>query len=189
MHQARTLTDKQLRIVLAHCATRRHAARDRLIVLVSFYAGLRAKEIAAMRIENVSKADGTICDEFVLTGHQAKGGKARRVFLNERLQTEIAGYLRTLDPAKRSGPLFQSQKGSAFSANTLCQLFLNIYSQCDIEGASSHSGRRTFITKLAGNGVSVRVLAELAGHASISTTQRYIDVNDGQMRSAVELAL
>jgi integrase/recombinase XerD len=51
-----------------------------------------------------------------------------------------------------------------------------------------HSGRRTFITKLAGNGVSVRVLAELAGHASISTTQRYIDVNYEQMRSAVELA-
>ena len=188
MRQARTLTDKQLRIVLAHCATRRHAARDRLIVLVSFYAGLRAKEIAAMRISDVMGDDGKVRDEFVLAAAQTKGGKARRVFLNERLQSEIAGYLRTVDPAKRIGPLFQSQKGSAFSANTLCQLFLNIYSQCDIEGASSHSGRRTFITKLAGNGVSVRVLAELAGHASISTTQRYIDVNDGQMRSAVELA-
>ena len=69
----------------------------------------------------------------------------------------------------------------------MCQLFLNIYSACGIDGARSHSGRRTFITTLAGKGVSVRVLAELAGHSSIAVTQRYIDVNEGQMKAAVEL--
>jgi len=53
--------------------------------------------------------------------------------------------------------------------------------------ASSHSGRRTFITELAAKGVSVRELAELAGHQSIQTTQRYIDVNPQQMSQAVEL--
>ncbi len=45
MKQARTLTDKQLKIVYAHCATRRHATRDRAIIAVSFMAGLRAKEM------------------------------------------------------------------------------------------------------------------------------------------------
>ncbi|MDI1344853.1 MAG: site-specific integrase [Pseudolabrys sp.] len=59
---------------------------------------------------------------------------------------------------------------------------------CGLKGASSHSGRRTFISNLASKSVSVRVLAVLAGHASISTTQRYIDVNDTQLRNAVELA-
>ncbi|MDP4301362.1 tyrosine-type recombinase/integrase, partial [Leptothrix discophora] len=56
------------------------------------------------------------------------------------------------------------------------------------EGATSHSGRRTFITNLAAQGVSVRVLAALAGHRSIQTTQRYIDVNDNMLRRAAELA-
>jgi integrase/recombinase XerD len=51
----------------------------------------------------------------------------------------------------------------------------------------SHSGRRTFITKLANSGVNVRVLAALAGHRSIVTTQRYIDVNEVQLARAVEL--
>jgi integrase/recombinase XerD len=69
----------------------------------------------------------------------------------------------------------------------MCQLFLNVYKACGIKGASSHSGRRTFITNLAAKSVSVRVLAELAGHSSIATTQRYIDVNDEQLRKAVEL--
>ena len=57
-----------------------------------------------------------------------------------------------------------------------------------ISGGSSHSGRRSFITKLTHNGVSVKVIMTLAGHKHLSTTQRYIDVNDEMLRQAVELA-
>lgn len=188
MKQARTLTDKQLRIVLAHCTTRRHAARDRAIVMVSFLAGLRAKEIAALKTSDVQADDGTIRDEFVLAKTQTKGQKARRVFVSGKLKKELAAYLKQVELRKGCEALFQSQKGTAFSANTMCQLFLNIYKECGIEGASSHSGRRSLLTNLAGRGVGVRVLAEIAGHSSISVTQRYLDVNDEQMRAAVELA-
>jgi integrase/recombinase XerD len=69
----------------------------------------------------------------------------------------------------------------------MTQLFLEIYKPAGFPNASSHSGRRSFITNLAAKSVSVRVLAELAGHSSIQTTQRYIDVNPQQMTEAVEL--
>lgn len=85
MKQARTLTDKQLKVVLAHCTTRRHAARDRTIVMVSFQAGLRAKEIAVIRTSDVQADDGTIRDEFMLAKTQTKGRKARRVFVTGNL--------------------------------------------------------------------------------------------------------
>ena len=62
-----------------------------------------------------------------------------------------------------------------------------LYVQAAITGATSHSGRRTWLTELSSKGVGVRVLAEMAGHANIQTTQRYIDVNDEQMRCATEL--
>ena len=186
MKQAKTLTDKQLKAVLVQCATRRHAARDRAIVLVSHLAGLRAKEIALLTVSNVLCENG-IRDEFVLTAEQTKGRKARRVFLNARLRTELASYLKHAKLRNNCTALFQSQKGAAFSANTMCQLLIRIYEDCGLEGATSHSGRRSFITNLAAKGVGVRVLAELAAHASIATTQRYIDVNDEQMRRAVEL--
>lgn len=91
------------------------------------------------------------------------------------------------DDRTQDQPLFCTQLGTAFSANSLCQLFLKLYADCGIKGASSHSGRRTFITKLANTGVNVRLLAALAGHRHISTTQRYIDVNDAQLARAVEL--
>lgn len=84
--------------------------------------------------------------------------------------------------------MLQSQKGITFSANTMCQILCQIYRECGIEGASSHSGRRSFITKLAAKGLDMRVLAELAAHSSIATTERYINVNEEQMRNAIELA-
>ena len=187
MKQARTLTDKQIKIVYAHCSTRRHAARDRAIVAVSFMAGLRAKEIAALTIDNVRGEDGKIREEFILSKEQTKGRKPRRVFLSQKLRHELEIYFREIKLRNGCYTLFQSQKGKAFSANTICQLFLNIYSQCGIEGASSHSGRRSMISRLAAKGIGVRVLAEIAGHSSIAITQRYVDVNDEQMRAAVEL--
>jgi integrase/recombinase XerD len=70
----------------------------------------------------------------------------------------------------------------------MCQLFLAVFADCGLSGATSHTPRRTFITQLANKGVSVHVLAELAGHSSsIAVTQRYIDVNDAQMARAVGL--
>ncbi|WP_321899666.1 tyrosine-type recombinase/integrase, partial [Paraburkholderia heleia] len=84
-------------------------------------------------------------------------------------------------------PLFYTQKRAGFTANTLCQYFHWLYKEAGIQGASSHSGRRSFITNLASKGVGVRVLMSLAGHRDISTTQRYIDVNDDMQRKAVDL--
>jgi len=62
-----------------------------------------------------------------------------------------------------------------------------MYKRAGLDGASSHSGRRTFITTLANKGVGVRVLMALAGHRNMSTTQRYIDLNPEMMKSAANL--
>ena len=188
MKQAKTLTERELKLVLAYCATRHHAARDRLAVLLGHWAGLRAKEIAALKLSHVQNHDGSIRDSFLLTAEETKGRKARRVFVSTRLQKEIGSYIGKVQLRQVNPYLLQSQKGQCFSPNTMCQLLNSIYQSCGIEGASSHSGRRSFITKLAGKGVSVRVLQELATHANLATTQRYIDVNDEQMRNAIELA-
>jgi integrase/recombinase XerD len=130
---------------------------------------------------------GAVREQFVLDAVQTKGAKSRTVWINAKLRRQLELYRSTLRFTDANRALFQSQKGGAFSANTMTQLFVNIYRAVGFENASSHSGRRTFITELASKGVSVRVLAELAGHSSIQTTQRYIDVNPQQMSAAVEL--
>ena len=187
MAQAQTLTDAQLRRCLKWCQMRRHITRDTTIFYVSYYAGLRAKEIAALTVGDVYDEQGAVREQFVLSKCQTKGAKTRTVWINSKLRGQLEQYRSRLLFKDANRALFQSQKGGAFTANTMTQLFLNIYRAAGFENASSHSGRRTFITELASKGVSVRVLAELAGHSSIQTTQRYIVINPQQMSAAVEL--
>ena len=151
-------------------------------------AGLRVGEIAGLIFTNVLESDGSVTDRVHINPAIAKGGVGRTVFVNKRMQREIRRYLKALsalpDP---SAPLFRTQKNTAFSANTLCQLFGELYRKAGIEGATSHSGRRGFITKLAHSGISSKVIMELAGHNHLSTTQRYIEVDARMKRAAVEV--
>lgn len=114
--------------------------------------------------------------------------RARVFYVNQRLERVLSRYWTVVRNPAPNGPLFQTQQGGHFSANTMSQLFLIIYSAAGLEGCSSHSGRRSFITRLADQGVAVHLLAALAGHRSIQTTQRYITVNDALLARAVELA-
>ena len=144
-------------------------------------------ELAALKLGDVFDEDGSVKSQFQLKQRNAKGGNARTVFINAKLRKALKDYGEQSNLTRLERALFPSQKGGHFSANTMCQLFLDIYKACGFENASSHSGRRTFITKLANSGVNVRLLAALAGHQHISVTQRYIDVNDTQLANAVEL--
>lgn len=188
MPQAKTLTPKELRRVLDSIASNPHSARNRLMLLMTHWAGMRVGEVAALRIQDVRNVDGSVRQEIRLDATQTKGKHARNVFVNDRLRKEIGLYLKQVDAMGDSHPLFNTQKRAAFSPNTLCQTMNSIYRRAGIDGATSHSGRRSFITTLANKGIGVRVLASLAGHRSIATTQAYIDVNDEMKRAAVELA-
>lgn len=198
MSQARVLTERELRKVLVFCSTQPHAARNRAMLLCTHMAGMRVGEVAALRICDVLGADGTVLEEISLSATQTKGNRSRTVLVPRKLQEELASYLRqrfglsnliavTYTDTQRA--LFPTQKNPrrGFTANTLCQLFHKIYKESHMTGATSHSGRRTFITKLADKGVGVRVLMALAGHNSIATTQRYIELNPTVMKAAVEL--
>jgi len=187
MAQAKTLTQAEIDQVLRYVAGTRYAQRNRAMVLASVWSGMRVGEIAALRVSDVVNADGTIKNEIRLAAEQTKGRYGRVVYINDKLRTELAVYLRSVGQRRATHPLFFTEKSVGFSANTLTQWFHWTYKRAGIGGASSHSGRRTFITTLANKGIGVRVLASLAGHRSIAVTQAYIDVNDEMKRAAVEL--
>jgi integrase/recombinase XerD len=188
--QAKTLNQQELRKVLDYISTRKHAARNRALLMTTFLSGMRVGEVSSLRFKDVVDNDGNIRNEIRLTPEMTKGEFARVVFVNERLRKELQQYTRIYNPQDKAMKFFYSQKrdSDGFNANTLTQYFHFLYKRAGVDGASSHSGRRSFITNLASKGVSVRVLMNLAGHRSISTTQAYIDINDDMLRSAVELA-
>ena len=188
--QAKTLTLVEQQKVLTYINTKKHSTRNRALVMTSFLSGMRVGEIASLRYKDVMDEEGKVRSEIRLTAEQTKGNEARIVFVNDKLRIELQKYAKLYKTVDTSVKFFYSQKADSdgFTANTLTQLFGNIYRGAGLYGASSHSGRRTFITNLASKGVSVRVLMSLAGHKNIGTTQAYIDVNDDMKRKAVELA-
>jgi integrase/recombinase XerD len=101
----------------------------------------------------------------------------------------LEAYAATHKPINANRKFFYSQKHTSdgFTANTLTQFFHYLYRRVGIDGASSHSGRRTFATNIASKGVGIKVLQKLLGHKNIQTTSVYIYASDDMLRKAVEL--
>lgn len=188
MAQAATLTKAELDRVLQFCDRTRSELRNRTIILLTHLAGMRIGEVAALRWSDVISLDGGIRSEIRLSSNQTKGRRCRTVLLPERMRTELMIYVaRTQRPKQGNAALFRTERSEQFTANTLTHVVNAIYRRAGIDGATSHSGRRSFITSLAERGVSPRVLMSLAGHQNLSTTQRYIDIKPSMLRAAVEL--
>ncbi len=187
MAQAKTLTPEELEQVLNFISQRSFALRNRVMLLTGMWSGMRVSEIASLKVGDVLNTNGTVKAEVRLGADQTKGRHPRTVFLPQKLRDEIKVYLELRKPTNYSHPLFVTAGRRGFTANVMTQHFYWLFKKAGISGASSHTMRRSFITTLASKGIGVRVLASLAGHKSITVTQRYIDVHDDMKRNAVEL--
>jgi integrase/recombinase XerD len=191
MKQAKTINQKQLNIFLKQLDAYQNSKRNKLAVCLTFYAGLRVGEVASLIWDDVIDDNLTAKDEIILNAEMVKSNENQKVFVNKKLRQEIIEYKeyfsKTFGLINRQTPLIITQKNTQFSANSLCQLLNKLYKRCNLSTATSHSGRRTFITTLANKSINAKVIMSLARHKNLSTTQRYIDVNDEQLRKAVEL--
>ena len=187
--QAKVLNSTEIRRVLDYVATRKHALRNRALVMIMFNTGMRVSEVASLRIRDVIDSEGNIKNEIRLLAENTKTNEARTVFVNEKLRKELEQYARLLKGTNTNNKFFYSQKltSDGFTANTLTQHFHYLYKRVGLDGASSHSSRRTFITTLANKGIGVRVIMGLSGHKALSSVQCYIDCNSELMREACEL--
>jgi integrase/recombinase XerD len=186
--QAKVLSDAEFRRVVNMVKKKAHAKRNIALLYCSFGLGLRAKEMAALKVKHVLGVDGALLEEFNLESSMTKGRKQRHVYLtNPRVVDAFRDYLD--DRQKSEGilfnyeaPLFKSQKGNAFSPNTLQQLFHRLFRDARLQGASSHSGRRTFATNLIEKGVDIKAVSTLMGHSSIAMTAQYVEDNPVRLK-------
>ena len=187
MGQASILTDTEIRRVFRIIETTRHAKRNRLAFTLSIFAGLRVGEIAALTVGDVATQNGEVRREIKLGAHQTKGSKGRTVILSERVRREIGSFLKTQPKRDQSAPLIASQRNNRpFTNITLSMLCKTVYELAGIR-TSSHSGRRTFATRLNAKGVGMRTIQKLMGHRYIGTTALYCEVSEEVMRNAVAL--
>jgi integrase/recombinase XerD len=186
--QAKILANQHIDDLLFFADNTRSPLRNRLIVLLSVKAGLRAGEIAKLTWNMVLDASGDIGNRLDLQDHAAKMGSGRTIPLHPDLQQTLSA-LRQSSPG--SGPVIRSERGGSMKPLSIVIWFSRAYEKLGLDGCSSHSGRRTFVTKAARlvhkTGGSLRDVQLLAGHRSIQTTQRYIDGDSDAQRRLVSL--
>lgn len=204
--RAATLEDHELTTLLNHIATiSTRPTVDRVVFLLSFLAGLRVQEIAGLRWnENLLGPTGSFRkEEFIVPGAKGrlkadvrsvvfvssdigKYGGERTISMHPALEK----HLNVLQSEGLPGPwVIPSGKSYASThiksrAHALTVRIQRFYAAIGYDNCTSHSGRRTFITKAARTannfGCSLADVQKLAGHRQLTTTQAYIDISKSQ---------
>ena len=152
------------------------AARDVAVLTLLYGCGLRISEALGLNRRDAPKKVGPTGSSLTVDG---KGGKQRRVPVLPIVVDAIAEYIaacpHTLKP---EGPLFVGVRGGRLNARTVQARMQNLRGQLGLpKEATPHALRHSFATHLLGAGGDLRAIQELLGHASLSTTQRYTDVD------------
>ena len=188
MAQARTINEKQAKTMFAFLSTQRNAIRNQAMFALSYYCGLRAKEIASLKVGDVLKADGSIKDVADLSAEQTKGSNGREFYINKHAKQHIAALIKSMPVVEPHFPLLQVMgKRKAFSANGIAIAMRNIYNDAGFTGCSSHTGRISAISQLANKGVGIRIIQKFSGHRQLQSVQHYLDANEEMVKNAAEL--
>lgn len=194
--KARVLTkleiDSAISTLSSPNSSGKHDFRNSVILSISYYLGLRVKEITGLNVRDVYYVNGKVVTSIHLK--VTKGQKVRTVYIPNKLKTLLELYLKSNSQIANqlvnlTYPLFKSQKGGRFTPNTMQMLLKNIYSKFLLEGCSSHTGRRSFATRLIEKGADIKAVSTLMGHSSINMTARYVEDNPARLQNMVDALL
>jgi|SRR5579872_2506218 len=158
------------------------AVRDQALIALLWGLGLRISEALSL-----TRADAPLADSLRVTG---KGGKTRVVPVLPAVQEAIDAYVAELPrPLAPDEPLFRAVRGGPLGPRHAQALMQRLRGRLGLPAsATPHALRHSFATHLLGAGADLRVIQELLGHASLSTTQRYADVDAAGLLAAYSSA-
>ena len=161
------------------------ALRDGAIVELLYGTGARISEIVGLNVQDISKFDGDQVTALRLTG---KGGKTRVVPIGKYAQIALDQYLVRVRPGllkKQESALFLNSRGSRLSRQSIWSMIAHgAHSAGIASDVSPHSLRHSFGTHLLDGGADIRVVQELLGHSSVTTTQIYTLVTIDKLRES-----
>ena len=193
--KSRVLSEAEFKRLLIIAKEGIFGVRNVAIVYCSFGLGLRVKEISSLKIPDVFDSQFKVLDEINLKSSMTKGEKQRHVYItNQKLANALQVHLQDMrdrekEKFNKESWLFKTQRGSRFHPDVLQKWFRKLYDKTGLVGAGSHSGRRTFITRLIEQGADIKAVSRLAGHASIVTTSEYVEDNPDRLKRISSLAL
>jgi len=149
--------------------------KHNLMISLAYAGGLRVSEIINLKIKDINLA------ELVIHIKGAKGNKDRITVLPEKLTENIK---KLISNKKLDDYVFTSERGGKLTERTAQKVFENALQKAGIQKeATFHSLRHSFATHLLENGIDVRYVQELLGHANIRTTQIYTKVTNPMLKN------
>lgn len=150
-------------------------SKHRLLLALTYGAGLRVSEVTHLRVQDVD------LPELTIHIHQAKGKKDRITVIPERIALQLQSLMAG---KKNDDPVFESERGGKLTERTAQKVFEQALKKAGIQKpATFHSLRHSFATHLLENGTDVRYVQELLGHRNIRTTQRYTQVTNPVLKN------
>ena len=157
--------------------------RDRALFGVCFFTGCRISESCSLFTEDVYGANGSVRAKLTLRKGNTKGKLKTRSI---PVRPELIALLRTHYPKAGNHYLFPGRWGRGHIHPDSAALILReAFERLAIEGASTHSFRRTALTRLSNAGVPLRVIQEISGHDTLAALQRYLEVTERQVEEAI----
>ena len=186
--RAKILSSTDVDDLLLFASCTRNPLRNRVLVLLSAKAGLRASEIANLTWDMVVGPTGQIGGVIELRDTAAKNGRGRVIPIHLDLRAALVAWRKV---SMQSEYVVASKHGGPMTGLSIVIWFNRAFKNIGLKGCSSHSGRRTFVTRAARlvhkAGGSLRDVQLLAGHRSILTTQAYIDGDSDAQRKLVAM--
>jgi integrase len=153
------------------------------VIKLSFYEGLRVGEIHELLVRDACGADGRAAPSIIVRASCSKSKETRKIPTHPEVAAAINRFREKYPEAQYFA--YTSRWGGALKRRTLNGLtcwFSTEYKKAGLIGASSHSGRRSFVTHAAREantyGASIRDVARMAGHRDLKTTEKYIEPSD-----------
>jgi len=160
--------------------------RDRAVILLLYGCGLRIGEALGLNLGQAPGRDDNP-DSIVVTG---KGDKQRLAPVLPMVASAIEDYIEACPhDLTAEGPLFVGKRGKRLVARVIQRQMAMLRARLGLpETATPHALRHSFATHLLAGGGDLRTIQELLGHASLSTTQRYTEVDAGRLKSVYDSA-
>ncbi|MBD0302256.1 MAG: site-specific integrase [Tolypothrix sp. T3-bin4] len=160
--------------------------RDRTLCAVMLYTACRVREAVTLSIRDVYDTKRRVRPELIIRKGNTKGKLDTRTI---PVMDDLRRYLEVYQPKPSAdGYLFPGSWGRGHLHEEYASIIFRLgCKRADIEGASTHSCRRTALTIMHRNNVPLRVIQEISGHRNLEQLQRYLEVEQEQVRGAIAM--
>jgi integrase/recombinase XerD len=184
--KAKALNEKEIKVLKALINSESHKERNMAMFMLGLKSGLRAKEIASLRTSHILNNNNSLRETATIGKGVSKGQKIGQIYFGGEVRKALEEWLAIREDDIASDVLFYTQKRLGMRPQYVCRYFYELMQRANINGASSHSLRRTFANTLMDNGANIRDIKELMRHSTIATTQLYFEANETQLGALVE---